>query len=141
IDPLFNEDYSLQANSLAINKGSNALYVDLDVSSKDIAGNARVYNYATGGTIDMGAYEIPNSVAPILSGFTNISKTYGDSGFTLTAPTSNSEGTFTYSSSDESVVTISGNTVTIVGAGTATITATQAATANYNSGSISLTVT
>ena len=51
---------------------------------------------------------------------------YGDAPFTLTAPTSNSAGTWTYSSSDTTIATISGNTVTIVGTGSITITATQA---------------
>ncbi|RYE16149.1 MAG: hypothetical protein EOP45_17990, partial [Sphingobacteriaceae bacterium] len=40
-------------------------------------------------------------------------------------------GAFTYTSSNASVATISGNTVTVVGQGTATITATQAAAGLY----------
>jgi gliding motility-associated-like protein len=78
---------------------------------------------------------------PTISGFASISKTVGDAAFTLTAPTSNSTGAFTYSSSNTSVATISGATVTIVGAGTATITANQAADANYSSGTITTTIT
>src|SRR5690606_3037004 len=78
---------------------------------------------------------------PVLSGFTDINKIYGDDNFTLTVPTSNSDGTFSYTSNDENVATITGSTVSIVGTGTATITAMQAATANYNSGSIDLTLT
>ena len=45
-------------------------------------------------------------------------------------------GSFSYTSSNLSVATISGNTVTIVGAGSATITATQSETTNYTSGTI-----
>ncbi len=60
----------------------------------------------------------------------DITKYYGDDSFTVEA-TSNSTGTFTYSSSNEEVATITGNTVTIVGAGTATITASQAMDDNY----------
>jgi hypothetical protein len=82
-----------------------------------------------------------NTSAPSLSSFNSITKNYGDTAFTLTAPTSNSSGAFTYSSSDQSVATISGSTVTIVGAGTATITATQAASGNYASGSTTATLT
>ena len=78
---------------------------------------------------------------PTISGFTSISKTVGDAAFTLTAPTSNSAGAFTYASSNTAVASISGNTVTVVGAGTATITATQAADANYNSGTIATRIT
>lgn len=73
---------------------------------------------------------------PTISNFQNISKTFGANTFTLTAPSSNSNGAFTYSSSNTNIVTISGNLVTIVGAGTASITATQATTSNYNSGII-----
>lgn len=82
-----------------------------------------------------------SAVAPTFGTFNNITKNYGDTAFTLTAPTSNSSGAFTYTSSDQSVATISGSTVTIVAAGTATITATQAASGNYASGSTTATLT
>ncbi|WP_420316691.1 T9SS type A sorting domain-containing protein [Ekhidna sp.] len=52
------------------------------------------------------------------------SKVYGDVPFDLTA-TSTSGLEVTYTSSDENVATISGNTVTILGAGTTVITASQ----------------
>ena len=58
-------------------------------------------------------------------------KTYGDSPFALTA-TASSGLAVSYSSSNRSVATISGNTVTIVGAGTTTITASQAGNGTYN---------
>ena len=77
-----------------------------------------------------------NMIAPTLSNFSVASKDIGDIPFTLTAPTSNSSGAFTYTSSTPSVATVSGNTVTVVGEGTSTITATQAATTNYTSGTI-----
>ena len=67
-------------------------------------------------------------------------KLVGDAPFLLTAPQSNSDGAFTYSSSNLAVATVSGTTVTLVGAGTTTITATQAATASYASNSISATL-
>ena len=73
---------------------------------------------------------------PIITGFSVPAKFLGDPAFTLTAPTSNSPGVFSYSSSNLGVATISGNTVTIVGLGTTTITATQAATGSFLSGSI-----
>src|SRR5690606_32157100 len=82
-----------------------------------------------------------NKANPVLSGFANITKTYGDDSFALSAPISTSDGTFSYMSSDENVAMVAGSTVSIVGSGTATITAIQAATANYNSGSIDLTLT
>ena len=70
-----------------------------------------------------------------LGTFTVPAKEVGDAAFALTAPTSNSSGAFTYSSSNTAVATISGNMVTIVGAGTSTITATQAASGNFGSAS------
>lgn len=72
--------------------------------------------------------------------FNNISKGYGDADFTL-VPASNSNGTFTYASSNHAVITITGNTATIVGAGTATITAAQAATSQFADGSATATIT
>ena len=81
-----------------------------------------------------------NKATPLLSNFLNLSKSFGDK-FDLTAPTSASDGTFTYTSSILSVATISRTTVTIVGVGTAIITATQLSTNNYFSATISLTLT
>ena len=74
---------------------------------------------------------------PTITGFTVPAKLVGDAPFTLTAPTSNSSGAFTYMSSNTSVATISGSTVTIVGAGTSTITANQAADGGFVAGSTS----
>ena len=62
-------------------------------------------------------------------------KTYGNAPFNLTDPSSNSTGSWSYTSSNTSVATIIGNTVTIVGVGSTNITGTQAATSNYNSAS------
>lgn len=59
------------------------------------------------------------------------SKTYGDADFDLGA-TSSSGLLVSFSSSDESVATVSGATVTIVGAGTTTITASQAGGVIYD---------
>src|SRR5690606_17958932 len=78
---------------------------------------------------------------PVLSGFANITKTYGDDSFTLSAPISTSDGIFSYSSSSPDVATITDNTVSINGVGVTIITATQASTKTYNSRTISLTLT
>ncbi len=77
------------------------------------------------------------AATPTLSAFSIGSKLLGAADFTITPPTSNSTGTFTYTSSNTNVATISGNVVHIVGVGTTTITALQAADDTYNSGSIS----
>ncbi|MFZ4707300.1 MAG: T9SS type A sorting domain-containing protein, partial [Bacteroidales bacterium] len=76
-----------------------------------------------------------------LGAFANINKTYGDAPFVLINPASASPGTFSYTSSNTGVATISGNTVTIIGAGTSTITATQAASGGYGSASTTCTLT
>ena len=74
--------------------------------------------------------------APTLSNFSVPAKLVGDAAFELTAPTTNSTGAFTYTSSNTSVASISGSTVTIVGVGTSTITASQAADGSFGAGSI-----
>ncbi len=58
-------------------------------------------------------------------------KTYGDAAFDPGA-TASSGLTVSYSSSNTSVATVSGQTVTIVGAGSSTITASQGGDSNYN---------
>lgn len=52
-------DYTLKLGSPVINKGDNIHFSGLDENTKDLAGNARVYNYNNDGIIDMGAYESP----------------------------------------------------------------------------------
>ncbi|MFZ4435600.1 MAG: T9SS type A sorting domain-containing protein [Flavobacterium psychrophilum] len=74
------------------------------------------------------------AVLPTITGFTVPSKLVGAAPFTLTAPTSNSTGAFTYTSSNPAVATISGTTVTVIGAGTSIITANQAAAGLYSAG-------
>jgi len=54
-------DYTPKSGSVVINTGSNALFPGLDEHTKDLAGNARVYNFANGGIIDLGAFESQNS--------------------------------------------------------------------------------
>ena len=82
---------------------------------------------------------------PQLSIFADISKSFGASAFSLTAPTvANSlAGAFSYTSGTTATATISSSTVTIVAAGTSTITATftPTDTTNYNTATIALTLT
>ena len=84
-------------------------------------------------------YNVPN--APTLSNFSIPTQVIGAAPFTITAPTSNSSGAFTYSSSNTSVATIAGNTISIIGIGTSVITATQAAAGAYSAGVITTTLT
>lgn len=81
-----------------------------------------------------------SKVAPTISKFNDLTKTYGDAAFNLTAPISSSDGTFSYTSSNNSVAVASGGKVYLQGAGTAVITALQAETSIYSSGSISMTL-
>jgi uncharacterized repeat protein (TIGR02543 family) len=82
---------------------------------------------------------------PTFSTWSNVSKSFGDSAFTVTAPsvTGSIPGTFQYSSATTSVMSVSGSTLTVVGVGTSVITATFTPTdsTNYNSATISMTVT
>ena len=84
-------------------------------------------------------YYVVSLRIPTITHFLIQKKKHGDSPFPITPPTSNSSGSFTYSSSDTSVATIYGSTITIVGSGSSIITATQAATTNYTSGTFETT--
>lgn len=66
-----------------------------------------------------------------LGPFPALSKTEGDEPFKLTAPTSKSPAPFSYTSSDQGVAKIDGDTVTILKAGTTTITAQQGRMGSY----------
>ena len=74
-----------------------------------------------------------------LSNFTISNKTFGAAPFTITPPTSNSNGSFAYTILDNTIGTINGNVLTILKSGTTSITATQVATSYYTSASITTT--
>jgi hypothetical protein len=76
----------------------------------------------------------------VLSNFNSFTVSVGDSEFIINAPTSNSTGAITYTSSNLAVATFSGTSVYLVGPGTTTITATQAANGSYLANSISTTM-
>jgi hypothetical protein len=73
---------------------------------------------------------------PTLTNFVIPFKRINDSSFLLVDPSSNSPGSFVFTSGSQQVATINNRTVTIVGIGTSIITATQAASGSYASGSI-----
>ncbi len=60
---------------------------------------------------------------------------------TITAPTSNSDGTWSYTSLNTEIATISGNTVALRDGGTVQIQATQAATRTWTSATKTMTLT
>ncbi|MEY4634177.1 MAG: hypothetical protein RLZ18_1549, partial [Actinomycetota bacterium] len=71
---------------------------------------------------------------PVLGQFSIAAKTFGDAAFSLAPPMSTSDGTFTYTSSNTAVATVTPNgTVSVVGAGTSVITALQEQTGIYSS--------
>lgn len=116
----------------------------LDIPVAGITGNlASVIQFkfdgGTGGTIYLDNLYFWKTAAtagtPVIGNFTVPAKNLGDPAFTLTAPTSDSPGAFSYTSSNLSVATISGSTLTIVGAGTSIITANQAPSGTYLAGS------
>jgi len=59
-------DFRLKASSPGVNTGRNNFVVSLGApeSAVDLAGNERIYDYANGGTVDMGAYELQD-MAPV----------------------------------------------------------------------------
>ncbi len=81
------------------------------------------------------------ATTPSISGFSIPNKNMGNAPFTITAPTSNSAGAFSYTSTNTGVATVSGNTITLVGVGYTHIKATQAAAGAYVAGTISTTLT
>ncbi len=90
--------------------------------------NIYFYRAATLQPPTIGALTVPTGV------------TMGDAPFVLTNPTTNSSGTFSYTSSNTAVATVSGNTVTIVGGGSTTITATVASDGVYGPRSTTATL-
>jgi cyanophycinase len=76
---------------------------------------------------------------PTFGSFSVPARQVGDAPFTITPPSSNSAGVFSYISSNTAVGSISGNVLTVGSAGTSTITAQQAADATHSAGSISTT--
>jgi uncharacterized repeat protein (TIGR02059 family) len=82
---------------------------------------------------------------PTFSAWSNVTKTFGDANYTVTAPTVTGSipGSFSYSSSNTGVISISGTTFTVQGGGSATITATFTPTdlVNYNTATTTNTVT
>ena len=76
-------------------------------------------------------------VTPTITDFSFNTQTYGVAPFTINQPQSNSDGSFSYTSLNENVATITNvNTINIVGVGTSIIRATQDASGNYSQGSI-----
>jgi sugar lactone lactonase YvrE len=140
-DPSSNSDGSfnyISSNTLVATISGKTLTIIGAGSSTITATQASTNNYNSG-TITSN-FQVDKS-SPTITNFSIPTKTFGNSPFTITDPSSNSDGSFNYISSDTLVATISGNTITIVGAGSSTITATQAFTNNYTLGTITTSLT
>jgi photosystem II stability/assembly factor-like uncharacterized protein len=120
---------------LSTNNGTSWAEVNTGLSGRSIFSLAVIGSELLAGTATNGIWSRP------LSDFSrkdqSISfgaledKIFGDATFVLSA-TSNSSLPLSYTSSNTSVVTISGSTVSIVGAGLTTITANQVGDSEYN---------
>jgi hypothetical protein len=73
---------------------------------------------------------------PVIGALTIPAATVGDAPFDIVDPVSDSPGSFSYTSSNTAVATITGNTVFVVGPGTTEITAIQAAASPFVSGQV-----
>lgn len=84
-----------------------------------------------------------NKRTPVFGTFSIPAKNTGQANFTVSGPTSTSNGAFSFTSSATDVATINANTgeVTIKAAGSTTITATQAATTTHSAKSTTAVLT
>ena len=104
-------------------------------ATQDICGN-----YSTGSVSSLLRV---GATVPTFGTFTvsSTERTYGDGAFTLTPPTSNSDGAFTFTSSNSSIVSISGTTATIVGGGSVNITVSQVPSGSFTRKSVTTAFT
>ena len=135
IDPSSNSDASFTYDT-----SDNSI---IDISGKNVtiktAGNVTIKasqnsntNYTSGTTTT--TFNIAKAIA-LLNNLIIGGKTYGqDISFNITDPSSNSDASFTYDTSDNSIIDISGKKVTIKKAGNVTIKASQNSNTNYTSG-------
>jgi hypothetical protein len=111
-------------------------YLKVTVTATNASGSAAATSSATA--------QIAKAT-PTFSAWSNVTKTFGDADYSVTAPTVTGSipGSFSYSSSNTGVISILGSTFTVAGGGSATITATftPTDTANYNSATTTNTVT
>jgi len=83
----------------------------------------------------------PSLLSPKVSNFVIPSKHVGDLTFLILSPTSTSPEKFTYSSDNDAIASIKGDSLIIRGSGTVNITAVQAEFSGFSSGTITTTFT
>ena len=155
--------YSLNY-TLALNGSSDSnLTVRYESDNSSLADiiNGNILRVLNVGTVNITAYQDGDATydpatpvvqqiqiskgTPTFDAWATINKTYGDTSFNLTAPTSQanytSDGAITYTGYNNSFATVtSGGSVSIVGAGSLTIRATQAETSLWNSAYVETTL-
>ena len=82
-----------------------------------------------------------NAAPPTFGTWPAISASWSSDFVSLTPPTSNSTGAWTYTSSNSGIAVVVGSTLILRGVGTSVITATQAATASFDLGTVTTTLT
>ena len=134
--------YTSSNTNVATIVNENQIHVVGFTGTSTITANqAASASYSAGSTTATLTVTSPNP-APTLGTFTVGPKLSNDANFTITPPTTNSTGTFSYTSSNTAVATIvNGNQIDVLTAGTTTITAIQSYDANYIAGSATATLT
>jgi hypothetical protein len=146
--PVVSASYSGFVNSESSADLSTVPSCSTVYSTTSSVGTSPVTSCSGGGSANYSFTYVSGSVSigqatPVLS-WGDVSKTFGDSAYSISAPTASVAGSFSYVSSDASVVSVSGSTVTVAGAGSATITATftpSDATNYVSGGTVSQSVT
>ncbi len=129
--------YKSSNTSVAVIKGSTLTIVGIGTATIT-ATQSDYQKYAEVSTT--ANFSVTEFEPATLGAFTIPTKLIGDAPFQVTAPTSNSSGAFTYTSSNPLVASVNGTTITILTVGTTTITATQAKSSPYDTASISATL-
>jgi len=129
--------YKSSNTAVAVVSGSTLTIVGIGTATI-IATQSEYQKYAEVSTT--ASFKVTEFEPATLGTFSFPTKILGDAPFQLTAPTSNSTGAFTYTSSNPLVASVSGTTITILTTGTTIITAIQATKNPYESASISATL-
>jgi hypothetical protein len=143
LNPISNSNgtftYSSSNQNVATVYGNNIHIVGLGTTTLTINQAEGTYYNASSMTVQLSIVTIKY---PTLTNFDNLTKKYEESSFIIQPPDSdNSDGSFTYQSSNSSVATVNGNIININGIGTTTITANQSSTNKYYAGNISAILT
>ena len=145
IDPDFNlsaTSSSTGSFTYSSSDGSVATLIGNSASIQGVGSTIITLNQAADANYNSASASMTLTVVKTNPGitFSNITKTTLDPDFNLSA-TSSSTGAFTYSISDGSVATVSGNKVTIIGAGSTIVTVVQEQDINFNSATKTMLLT